>query len=68
MISPRRSTVCRIFRHAQALSIDFHERYTSGRLISRSTTDVESLRELLSEGLQELITVILSFVCCSSFQ
>ncbi|MFK0167589.1 ABC transporter ATP-binding protein [Streptomyces sp. NPDC090306] len=52
----------RIFRHAQALSIDFHERYTSGRLISRSTTDVESLRELLSEGLQELVTVILSFV------
>ncbi|MER7689383.1 ABC transporter ATP-binding protein [Streptomyces sp. NPDC097610] len=56
----------RIFRHAQALSIDFHERYTSGRLISRSTTDVESLRELLSEGLQELITVILSFVYISA--
>ncbi|WP_438291574.1 ABC transporter ATP-binding protein [Streptomyces sp. HUAS TT7] len=52
----------RIFRHAQALSVDFHERYTSGRLISRSTTDVESLRELLSEGLQELIGVILSAV------
>ncbi|MFF7447061.1 MULTISPECIES: ATP-binding cassette domain-containing protein [unclassified Streptomyces] len=52
----------RIFRHAQALSVDFHERYTSGRLISRSTADVESLRELLSEGLQELVTVILSFV------
>ncbi|MFD3955097.1 ABC transporter ATP-binding protein [Streptomyces bacillaris] len=52
----------RIFRHAQALSVDFHERYTSGRLISRSTTDVESLQELLSEGLQELITVVLSFV------
>ncbi|MFI6474448.1 ABC transporter ATP-binding protein [Streptomyces sp. NPDC050516] len=52
----------RIFRQAQALSVDFHERYTSGRLISRSTTDVESLRELLSEGLQELIGVILSSV------
>ncbi|WP_433403520.1 ABC transporter ATP-binding protein [Streptomyces sp. CA-146814] len=52
----------RIFRHAQALSVDFHERYTSGRLISRSTTDVESIQELLSEGLQELITVVLSFV------
>ncbi|MGW5370105.1 ABC transporter ATP-binding protein [Streptomyces sp. NPDC004009] len=52
----------RIFRHAQALSVDFHERYTSGRLISRSTTDVESLRELLDEGLQELVTVVLSFV------
>ncbi|MFF4503831.1 ABC transporter ATP-binding protein [Streptomyces sp. NPDC001401] len=56
----------RIFRHAQALSIDFHERYTSGRLISRSTADVESLRELLNEGLQELITVVLSFVYISA--
>ncbi|MEU6306050.1 ABC transporter ATP-binding protein [Streptomyces chartreusis] len=56
----------RIFRHAQALSVDFHERYTSGRLISRSTTDVESLRELLNEGLQELVTVILSFVYISA--
>ncbi|MEW2293897.1 ABC transporter ATP-binding protein [Streptomyces sp. NPDC006743] len=56
----------RIFRHAQALSVDFHERYTSGRLISRSTTDVESLRELLNEGLQELITVVLSFVSISA--
>ncbi|MFJ4923498.1 ABC transporter ATP-binding protein [Streptomyces sp. NPDC088725] len=55
----------RIFRHAQALSVDFHERYTSGRLISRSTTDVESLRELLSEGLQELIGVVLAFVYIS---
>ncbi|WP_175410661.1 ABC transporter ATP-binding protein [Streptomyces sp. TRM64462] len=53
----------RIFRHAQALSVDFHERYTSGRIISRSTTDVESLRQLLSEGLQELVNVFLSFVC-----
>ncbi|MFB8210243.1 ABC transporter ATP-binding protein [Streptomyces sp. NPDC056010] len=51
----------RIFRHAQALSVDFHERYTSGRLISRSTTDLESLRELLDEGLQELIHIVLSF-------
>ncbi|RPK57809.1 putative multidrug export ATP-binding/permease protein [Streptomyces sp. ADI96-02] len=55
----------RIFRHAQALSVDFHERYTSGRIVSRSTTDVESLQELLSEGLQELIGVILSFVSIS---
>ncbi|MFI5802092.1 ABC transporter ATP-binding protein [Streptomyces sp. NPDC051561] len=56
----------RIFRHGQALSVDFHERYTSGRLISRATTDVESLRELLSEGLQELIAVVLSFLSISA--
>ncbi|NJA60457.1 ABC transporter ATP-binding protein [Streptomyces sp. NEAU-H3] len=55
----------RIFRHAQVLSVDFHERYTSGRLISRSTTDVESLRELLDEGLQELINTLLSFLSIS---
>ncbi|MER6630125.1 ABC transporter ATP-binding protein [Streptomyces sp. NPDC000987] len=56
----------RIFRHAQALSVDFHERYTSGRLISRSTTDVESLRELLDEGLQELVMIVLSSVYISA--
>lgn len=56
----------RIFRHAQALSLDFHERYTSGRLISRSTADVESLRELLNDGLQELVTIALSFAYISA--
>ncbi|MGP4000174.1 ABC transporter ATP-binding protein [Streptomyces sp. 8N706] len=55
----------RIFRHAQALSVDFHERYTSGRLISRATSDVESLRELLNEGLEELLGVGLSVVYIS---
>ncbi|GAA2603749.1 ABC transporter ATP-binding protein [Streptomyces axinellae] len=52
----------RIYRQAQALSVDFHDRYTSGRLISRATTDVEALRELLDEGLQELLAVLLSVV------
>ncbi|MFI6526330.1 ABC transporter ATP-binding protein [Streptomyces uncialis] len=52
----------RIFRHGQALSVDFHDRYTSGRLISRATTDVEALRELLEEGLQELVGFVVSSV------
>jgi ATP-binding cassette subfamily B protein len=55
----------RIFRHAQSLSLDFHERYTSGRLISRATSDVESIRELLGDGLEELIEVVLSAVYIS---
>jgi ATP-binding cassette subfamily B protein len=55
----------RMFRHAQSLSLDFHERYTSGRLISRSTSDVESIRELLTDGLDELIGVVLSCVYIS---
>ncbi|MFE9422768.1 ABC transporter ATP-binding protein [Kitasatospora sp. NPDC006697] len=52
----------RIFRHVQRLGIDFHERYTSGRIISRATSDVDALRELLNEGLQELLSVAIS-VC-----
>jgi ATP-binding cassette subfamily B protein len=52
----------RIFRHAQSLSLDFHERYTSGRLIARATSDVETIRELLTDGLEELIGVALSAV------
>ncbi|MEO3749726.1 ABC transporter ATP-binding protein [Streptomyces sp. B6B3] len=52
----------RIYRHAQALSLDFHDRYTSGRLISRSTSDVLSLRELLDEGLQDLLMMLVSVV------
>ncbi|MGP4112053.1 ABC transporter ATP-binding protein [Streptomyces sp. 4N509B] len=56
----------RIYRHAQALSLDFHDRYTSGRLISRSTSDVLSLRELLDEGLQDLLMMLVSLVYVGS--
>jgi ATP-binding cassette, subfamily B, bacterial len=56
----------RIFRHAQALGLDFHERYTSGRIIARATSDVEAIRELISEGLQELLNVGLSVLYISA--
>ncbi|MFF7727441.1 ABC transporter ATP-binding protein [Streptomyces sp. NPDC008001] len=56
----------RIFHHARSLSVDFHERYTSGRLISRATTDVESIRELINDGLQELVGVCLAVVYISA--
>lgn len=50
----------RIFDHAQRLSLDFHEHYTSGRLVSRATSDVDTLRQLLDEGLDGLVTTVLS--------
>ena len=49
----------RIFRHTQRLSLEFHEGYTSGRIISRQTSDLESIQELLSGSLSELIDAIL---------
>jgi ATP-binding cassette subfamily B protein len=52
----------RIFRHAQRLSIAFHEKYTSGKIISRMTSDVDSLHDLLEDGLDGLLTAVLSVV------
>lgn len=44
----------RVFEHFQFLSISFHERYTSGRVISRLTSDVDAISDLLMDGLQVL--------------
>jgi len=41
----------RVFDHAQRLSLEFHESYTSGRIIARQTSDLDSIRELLDSGL-----------------
>ncbi len=46
----------RVYRHFQLLSTSFHERYTSGRVISRQTSDVEAIADLLGHGLINLIT------------
>lgn len=44
-----------MFVHTQKLSVEFHERYTAGRVIARQTSDLESISELLSGGLNELV-------------
>lgn len=44
-----------VFRKTQALSLDFHEDYTSGKVISRQTSDLEALRELLDGGVNQLV-------------
>ena len=52
----------RVFAHGQRLSLDFHESYTSGRLISRLTSDMDSLSDLLEKGLDGLLGAMLSLV------
>lgn len=49
----------RIFVHTQRLSLEFHESYTSGRIISRQTSDLDTIRELLDGGLNELVSGVL---------
>ncbi|OSM44064.1 ABC transporter [Nesterenkonia sp. PF2B19] len=48
-----------VFRKTQQLSLDFHEDYTSGKVISRQTSDLESLRELLDQGISSLVSGIM---------
>jgi len=52
----------RVFRHFQALSPAFHDSYTSGRVISRQTSDIENIYEMLETGFDGLITAALTLV------
>jgi ATP-binding cassette subfamily B protein len=49
----------RVFLHTQKLSLEFHESYTSGRIISRQTSDLDSIRELLDSGINQLVQGVL---------
>lgn len=49
----------RVFQHTQNLSMSFHENYTSGRVIARQTSDIETLRELLDGGISNLFRGVL---------
>ena len=49
MVSLRR----RMFDHVQRLGIAYHERSTSGRLVSRQTSDMENIQVFLTGSLQE---------------
>jgi ATP-binding cassette, subfamily B, bacterial len=52
----------RVYRHFQRLDIAFHERYTSGRVVSRSTNDVEAIQDMLETGFDSLITAVLTLI------
>ncbi|MBN1929402.1 MAG: ABC transporter ATP-binding protein [Chlorobiaceae bacterium] len=51
-----------IFRHLQRLPIRYFDRNPVGRIITRTTNDVESLNEMLSSGLITIIGDILQLV------
>ncbi|MGZ4690415.1 MAG: ABC transporter ATP-binding protein, partial [Acidimicrobiia bacterium] len=51
----------RVFRHLMGLSMDFYEREKTGRLVSRMTSDIDALQELISQGLVMFIQNFLIF-------
>lgn len=52
----------RVFRHFQVLSPAFHDGYTSGRVISRQTSDVDAISEMLETGFDGLVTAALTLI------
>ncbi|MCT1448001.1 ABC transporter ATP-binding protein [Brevibacterium casei] len=49
----------RVFTHVQRLDLGYHERSTSGRLVSRQTSDMESVQQFLSYSLFETALAVL---------
>ncbi|MFC6083965.1 ABC transporter ATP-binding protein [Sphaerisporangium aureirubrum] len=52
----------RVFDHFQRLSLSFHERYTSGRVIARLTSDIDAIAEMLQSGFDSIVTAVLTMV------
>jgi ATP-binding cassette subfamily B protein len=52
----------RLFSHFQRLDVAFHDRYTSGRVVSRLTNDIDAIAELVVNGFDGLLTAVLTMV------
>jgi ABC-type multidrug transport system fused ATPase/permease subunit len=52
----------RVFDHFQHLSPAFHDKFTSGRVISRLTSDVGVIDEMLANGFDGLVTALLTLI------
>ncbi|RKN44484.1 ABC transporter ATP-binding protein [Micromonospora endolithica] len=50
----------RVYAQFLRLPVAFHERYTSGRMVSRLTSDLDSIGELAGGGLDSLVLAALS--------
>ncbi|MGD0677310.1 MAG: ABC transporter ATP-binding protein [Polyangiaceae bacterium] len=52
----------RTFAHLQRLSLDFYDRETGGRIMTRMTSDIEAFAQLMQQG---LLTATVSILTCS---
>ena len=55
----------KVFAHLQRLSIDFYSREKSGRLMTRMTSDLDNLTQLLQEGVVQIFVQGLTMVFVS---
>ncbi len=52
----------RMFVHLQDLGLDFYDRMQAGRIMSRLTSDIDALNELITGGVINLLSDVLSLV------
>ncbi|WP_210602728.1 ABC transporter ATP-binding protein [Brevibacterium oceani] len=52
----------RVFAHVQRLDLGYHEKSTSGRLVSRQTSDMESVQQFLSYSLFDTALAVLQML------
>jgi ATP-binding cassette, subfamily B, bacterial len=57
----------RVFAHLQNLGLDFYERELSGRLLTRVTSDVDALGNVLQQGVVSLVVNVVTFVVLAIF-
>ena len=51
----------RLFNHLMSLSLDFFEREKTGKIVARMTSDIDSMQELISQGLVLFVQNIFLF-------
>ncbi len=52
----------KIFAHLQRLGVDYYENEMAGRIMTRMTTDIDALSQLLQNGLVNALVYIVTFV------
>lgn len=52
----------RLFRHIMDLELGYHEKVPTGRTVSRLTSDIEALNQLVTEGVTTLVLNGLTFL------
>jgi ATP-binding cassette subfamily B protein len=52
----------RLFEHLQELSVGFYDRHSAGQLISRMTNNVEALDQLVTDGVNSLVSSIVTLI------
>jgi len=51
-----------VFRHVQKLHLGFFDRYPVGRLVTRTTNDVENVGEMFSAGIVAFVTDLIKMI------